>query len=330
MSTRAAHAFEGTNMTEPNHNGLPEGLFRRALDTVSEGSLITDAEQRIVYANASIQNFTGYSEADLLGENCRILQGVGTNPDTVHAIRESLAFGDTFTGDILNYRKDGAPFWNSLTISPVKDHTGTTTHFVSAQNDVSLLTNLQAQLLFQATHDPMTGLYNRLELDSRLTDAMARSHRRGTALAIAVIDLDDFTRINEVHGHSAGDDVLRIFGHRLAESTREDDYVARTGGDEFFLLVEGLDAEHPLRGLRSALARFEATLTKPIELDADVIVQVSMSMGIAVTLGHAVDPRMLLRIADEALYSVKARRATRDQWWEIGGVDRAGDSSTDA
>ena len=259
-------------MTAPNRNGLAEGLFRRALDTVSEGSLITDTEQRIVFANAFIQNFTGYTEAELLGNNCRILQGPGTNPDTVRAIHDSLAAGDSFTGDILNYRKDGTPFWNSLTISPVKDDNGATTHFVSAQQDVSEVTNLQAQLLFQATHDPMTGLHNRLELDTRLTEAMARSHRRGTALAIAMIDLDDFALVNEAHGRPAGDEVLRIFGHRLAASTREDDYVARIGGDEFLLLVEGLDAEYPLEGLRSALTRFEARLTQPIELSADVIV----------------------------------------------------------
>ena len=85
----------------------------QALQALPSASLITDAQQRNLYANQAFQQMTGYQEADLLGKNCRLLQGPDTDLATVAEIRDSLTAGRQFRGEILNYRADGEPFWNS-------------------------------------------------------------------------------------------------------------------------------------------------------------------------------------------------------------------------
>lgn len=108
-----------------------------ALGTVAEAVLITDASQAIVFANAGFTDMTGYREAELLGVNCRILQGPDSDSEVRALIRLCLANGEQFRGQILNYRKDGSPFWNALSISPVRDDDGAITHFISVQRDVT-------------------------------------------------------------------------------------------------------------------------------------------------------------------------------------------------
>jgi diguanylate cyclase (GGDEF)-like protein/PAS domain S-box-containing protein len=304
-------------MTVPQRQELADGLFMQALEAVSEGSLITDANKRIVYANAAIRTITGYSEAELLGKNCKMLQGPETDADTIQLMRDSFAAGITFRGDILNYRKDGAPFWNALTITPLKNDADEVTHFVSVQRDISPLMDLQEQLLYQATHDAVTGLPNRVALQEQLADALARGQRRGTVVAVGMLDLDDFKAINDTHGHLVGDEVLRAISRRFTGCIRDDDFLARLGGDEFLVVFEGLNSEQPLDGLRTALTRLQDVLAEPIELDGGLSLEIGMSMGIAFSPGHALDSTTLIRIADDALYAIKAQKSSRDSWWAV-------------
>lgn len=109
----------------------------RALEQLPSASLITDAEQRILFANDAFLRLVGYPLEELVGQNCRLLQGPGTRPEEVAAIAEALTSGRGFRGELLNYRKDGSSFRNFLTINPMRDADGRITHFVSAQLDVT-------------------------------------------------------------------------------------------------------------------------------------------------------------------------------------------------
>ncbi|MEI8170140.1 MAG: PAS domain-containing protein [Rhodoferax sp.] len=112
-------------------------LSDHALKAISQGVLITTPDQRILSANHAFESITGYCEKDILGLNCRFLQGPLTEPATVQAIHVAMQEGRTFTGEILNYRKDGFPFWNELSISPVQDVQGVLTHFIGVTRDIS-------------------------------------------------------------------------------------------------------------------------------------------------------------------------------------------------
>lgn len=127
-------------------------LQERSLAAISEGILITDprqADNPIVHANPAFEQLTGYTVDEVVGKNCRILHGPGTDSAMVAAIRSALEAGESFTGEILNYRKDGTPFWNRLSVTPLHDDSGMLTHFVGVQQDVTernrLIQELQAE-----------------------------------------------------------------------------------------------------------------------------------------------------------------------------------------
>jgi len=112
-------------------------LLARLLTDLPEGALITDAARRVKHANAGFTAMTGYTESEIQDSNCSFLQGPDTDPATIDSIRTALEAGRTFRGPILNYRKDGAEFWNFLTIAPLRDEADVITHFVSVQLDVT-------------------------------------------------------------------------------------------------------------------------------------------------------------------------------------------------
>jgi len=115
-------------------------LFERAIQTANQGITIADAQQEdlpLIYVNDAFEDITGYSVAECLGENCRFLQGAGTDEETVATIRRGLESESPVTVEILNYRKDGTPFWNLLDIVPVHDKDGCVTHFLGLQQDIT-------------------------------------------------------------------------------------------------------------------------------------------------------------------------------------------------
>ncbi|MBI3260631.1 MAG: PAS domain S-box protein, partial [Ignavibacteriae bacterium] len=115
-------------------------LYERALLSASQGIIITDAEQPdnpIIFSNEGFYDITGYSPYETLGKNCRFLQGKETDANSIKAIKKCIKEKRYFEGEILNYRKDGTPFWNFLRIAPVPNENGDVTHFVGFQNDIT-------------------------------------------------------------------------------------------------------------------------------------------------------------------------------------------------
>ena len=120
-------------------------LHQHVLNSIAQCVLITDADRNIISVNETFEQLTGYSQADLLGKNCSILQGLRTDPEMVGQMRQALGLGQAFHGEILNYRKCGRPFWNELSITPVRDSDGRLTHFAGVQRDVSERKQYQRQ-----------------------------------------------------------------------------------------------------------------------------------------------------------------------------------------
>jgi len=145
-----------------------EWLRAAALDVADDGIVISDAsspEAPIVYVSPSFERLVGYSAAEIVGTNCRFIQGPGTDRDTVRQIAIALQSGQVFQGEILNYRKDGTPFWNLLRIAPIRDAAGKVTHYVGTQSDV-------------------TELHLARERQHELQDALAHASRVRTVAAL--------------------------------------------------------------------------------------------------------------------------------------------------
>ncbi|MFG1922382.1 diguanylate cyclase domain-containing protein [Cryptosporangium sp. NPDC048952] len=169
--------------------------------------------------------------------------------------------------------------------------------------------DLTAELTFRAYHDPLTTLANRALLESRLEHALG-DRRAAGQVALLLLDLDGFKQVNDVHGHPAGDELLRTIAGRLQRCVRETDTVARIGGDEFAILLNGVDAPE----LVAATAdRVVDTIREPIQVEGRTVT-VGVSVGVAVAQpGGPVGVRELIRAGDQAMYR---RKATRAGGWE--------------
>lgn len=314
--------------------GVPRDLLVRALAATSEISLITDAGQNILHASNSFTAITGYAAEEVLGSNCRILQGPGTAPDAVRAIRDALSRGEKFQGDILNYRKDGSPFWNALKITPLLDESGQVTHFVSVQRDINARMALLEQLRFQSTHDPLTGLPNRAALDDHLANVLDPDGGPRPAVAVGLIDLVGFKQLNNAFGHEAGDAVLADWAARIQACLEGGECLARMGGDEFVLVIEDVPEREATERLAAVMHRLVRSVESPFKTAGSEI-PVAMSAGLALSPRDGVDIRSLLRSADTALNIAKAGHATAQDWWylppgpsELASADSAADTAS--
>ena len=167
---------------------------------------------------------------------------------------------------------------------------------------------------FLADHDALTGLPNRRGLLEHLPRTLARARRQGGQVVIGMLDLDDFKPINDTWGHAAGDALLCEIGRRLQAILRETDLVARLGGDEFVIILEQ-DAE--AEDLSILMGRLESAVTAPYTLPGGQDAGVVLSLGLTQYPDDDGEPEILLRHADEALYAIKERKATRQQGWAL-------------
>ncbi|MGC8500017.1 MAG: sensor domain-containing phosphodiesterase [Leptospirillia bacterium] len=296
-------------------------ILSNAIASVGEGVSITDPSGDVLFVNEAFTAITGYSFSEMAGKNCRILQGRETDSSTVAAIREAIRAGAPIQCQIRNYKKDGSPFWNMLSISPVHDDAGRVVEFVGVQRDVSEVVEISRLLEHEALHDRLTGLPNRRSLDQAFERAFGRSKRYKWPLAVVMIDLDGFKPVNDTFGHEAGDRLLVAIGERLSRVLRKTDFLARLGGDEFVLLVENYAGSDEFL---EVLRRVEEAATGEFRLPGGESLHVGISLGVAIDSRERpetppVSPDALLRLADLALYESKAHKADREVPWVVYG-----------
>jgi len=166
---------------------------------------------------------------------------------------------------------------------------------------------LQARLQEQALRDPLTGLFNRRQLDANLGPAIARSQQAGRALSVVMIDIDHFKHINDTYGHPAGDAVLQALAQLLQRQVRPGDMACRHGGEEFVLMLDGAPAA-VARDRADALRRAFEQLVVTFDGAA---VSATLSCGVASFPEHASHPQRLMACADQALYAAKTKGRNR-------------------
>jgi diguanylate cyclase (GGDEF)-like protein/PAS domain S-box-containing protein len=282
-------------------------LHDAALAATTNGIVICEvdaaADYPIRYVNAGFERLTGHRAEGILGRNCRILQGPGTDPAAIAELRAALADERPTTVTLLNYRADGRPFWNEISLSPVREG-DRVSHVIGVQTDVTERRLAEEQVRFLAYHDTLTGLANRAQLQERLNEVLAQARSTGREVALLFLDLDGFKQVNDRFGHAAGDELLRQATERLAGVVRPGDLLARQGGDEFLLVLGDVASGAAARGAR--VAQRLAEVLRGGFLLAGETVHVSASIGISTFPGDAADARTLLQHADAAMYAAKA------------------------
>jgi diguanylate cyclase (GGDEF)-like protein/PAS domain S-box-containing protein len=271
-----------------------------------EGMFITDARGVIQRVNQAFTKITGYSAQEAVGKTPSLLSSGRHDAVFYAAMRASIEANGSWQGEIWNRRKNGEIYPEWLTITTVKDDHGVVTHHVSTLTDITHHKAAEAEIQYLAFYDPLTRLPNRRLLNDRLSQALAVGtlhHRNG---ALLFIDLDNFKNLNDTFGHHQGDLLLQQVAMRLSECIREGDTVARMGGDEFVVMLQGLSDK-----LTEAAIQTEAVgekileaLRLPYQL-SDLTHHSSASLGIAMFNEnyHSVDE--LQRHADLALYQAK-------------------------
>ncbi|KAF0812871.1 putative signaling protein [Andreprevotia sp. IGB-42] len=292
-------------------------LRERAIAASVSAIAITDnldPQQPLIYVNQAFERITGYTRDQVLGRNCRFLQGDDHDQPGLLAIRRAVAQGIEGKAVLRNYRRDGSMFWNDLRVAPSFDGEGNVSHFVGVLSDISDIKRYQDELEHQNNFDTLTALPNRTLLLDRIQQAAVQANRKHEQFAVAFLDLDNFKYVNDSLGHSVGDRLLVEVANRIQTCVREFDTVARLGGDEFVLLLPEAQRTEDVEGV---LQRIRQSLAEPVELAGDVKVYASASVGYCFYPGDGEKAEDLLRNADTAMYRAKEQGKSQASRFEL-------------
>ena len=267
-----------------------EAHSRAVLHNVADGIVTLSDDGVIESFNRAAESLFGYDEAEAIGRSFSIM----VSPASPSGAAESGTAGR---------RKDGSAFPVEQSLSHVQ--LGTRTVHIACLRDVSERKAHTDALQHQALHDALTGLPNRVLFRERLGHALRRSARTKDPLALLLVDLDDFKRVNDTLGHQNGDILLRLVGARIGDCMRSGDTVARLGGDEFAILPL---AATELSGAATIAWKVLAALEAPFVV-GDHTMQLRASIGIALVPEHGHDIDDLMRRVDLAMYDAKRNRS---------------------
>ena len=303
--------------------GPGEALLQRALAATTSGVTIVDMrlpDQPLVYVNQAFERLSGVAAEEVLGRNCRFLQGPDTDIAAVARMRAAFDAGRECREVLLNHRADGSPWWNECHLAPVLDENGAVVQYIGVQQDVTERIEAQRALvqeqdrtrsalarIEQLAHtDPLTGLMNRRRMADQVQTALWDARVAGRALALLFLDLDGFKGINDRYGHAAGDEVLAEIAGRLRSSLRRTDLLARLGGDEFVVVLHGLDPVTAQAEAGQVAAALRAAVGRPLTVRGGEL-SVGVSIGLAVHPEAGDDFAGLLHHADAQMYENKHR-----------------------
>ena len=303
-----------SNITEQRITQQQQQIAAIAFESL-EGMLITDAKQVILQINHALTDMTGYTIEELAGQPRDILDS-GRNPPAFFAkMSTSLKREGKWIGEIWNRRKNGEVYPAWMTITAVHNTQKELTNFVFTLSDITLKKAAEEQIKNLAFYDPLTKLPNRRLMLDRLEHALSSCGRQKRLGAVLMIDLDNFKTLNDSYGHNIGDKLLRSVATRLESCMRKGDTVSRMGGDEFVVIIEGLDETILLEKQVETVAKKIIThLSEPYLLTHEsnsnkpkaIQYQCSCSIGIALFSEQAVTVDELIKQADTAMYSAKA------------------------
>lgn len=294
--------------------GLPDrgtrlGVFESVVIDTRNGVVITTPDGEIVFVNPAFTEITGYPRDHVIGKNMRMMQSGRQTKSFYQAMWLSIRTRDCWSGAIWNRRRDGEVYQEWLTVNAIKDEAQRTVAYVGIFSDISSISSREHMLERMAYFDPLTELPNQLLFHDRLSRAMVFTRRGGHDLAVLVADLDRVDDINLRYGHQVGDRLLQQFARALETELEDCDCVARTGGDEFAIMVVG--GRPRLERIAETVRAVQATPGG----DAEAALTLTASIGVALCPADADSAADLVRHARAAMYSAKGEGGSRVRYY---------------
>jgi diguanylate cyclase (GGDEF)-like protein/PAS domain S-box-containing protein len=303
LSTQVSLAVEGASLAEDLHRRQSEARFRSLVAHSSDLITVLDADGIVTYQSPSIERVLGYSVDEVEGRRFDRLLSDHDRPLLAQLISvDGPGARDAHTVECSVSHRDGAMRTFQIQHTDLL-HDEHVRGIVLNSRDISERKAFEEQLAHQAFHDPVTKLANRALFSDRVEHALMRAGRGLPEIAVMFIDLDDFKTVNDSLGHAAGDEVLQEVGRRLKIAVRPTDTVARFGGDEFAVLLDGIGGSEDAA---DAAARILRALDLPVEIDGKHVFP-RASVGICLVGEELETPEAeeLLRNADVAMYMAK-------------------------
>ena len=296
------------------------GLYRRLVESSPEGVVLIDvqgADHPVVYVNPAFETLTGYSAAELIGRNLRLLQADDREQDGRHRLRDAMSRGETCRVLLRNYRKDGSLFWNEMTVVPLRHPDGCVTHYAGHHRDAGERLRIDPKVAkdsLSGAHQPtavavrddrLTGLYTLPYLEELLKRDWAVAHREQRSIAVFAIDIDALDLYNTTFGRAAGDSTIRRVAHIVSGCLRRSsDVTARIDGGSLIAFAPGLSIEQALR-----VGQLMAERVRDLRIHhprSAVLRYISVSVGVcAGTPGASDSPSDLLQKAQQQLQFAK-------------------------
>lgn len=284
------HQLELENKINNRANEL-----QRLQTIISKSVLYTtsDLDGNITSVSKAFEKLTGYKKDELIGKNYSFFKTEETGEEFYQNMWETLENNEQFIGEIKNRDKNNKTYWVKLTIDPIFNDKGEKVGYSSYKENITD----KKELEYLSNHDPLTGLYNRGYFQREITKKIKSADRYDQNFGLIMFDVDYFKQVNDTHGHDIGDNVLKVLSQAVLESIREDDILARWGGEEFIVIANGAHKEE-LIGL------VEKLQSKIKKLSFKKVKQITVSFGITV-YKEGESEESIQKRADKALYLAK-------------------------
>ena len=292
-----------------------EEKYRSIFENITQGLFQVDATGRYISVNPFLVNLLGYESAGVLKERLTQPKQLYVDEERYLKLQSQLeARGAVRDFESQIYRQDGSTLWVSETQAAVCDPNGDLLYYEGRLEDVTLRRQAEDRLRHDAIHDKLTGLYNRVYLTQELNQVLVVEKRpdEDQSWAVLFVDLDRFKVINDSLGHIVGDQVLCAVAQRFQGVLRLHDVLARFGGDEFVLLLHGVNKQ---QDAVQVATRLLASLQKPVSV-GDQTFSVKASVGIAFAKPGYQEATEVLRDADLAMYQAKAEGGSCYRFFE--------------
>lgn len=279
------------------------------MENTADSIYIKDRECRLRLVSKKMALDLGFSDpAEIYGKTDIELFGEEFGSRTLIDDLRVMEIGQPVIGQIESYtNKRGETNWTSTTKLPLKNDEGEIIGLLGITREINELKHSEIKMKWLATHDPLTTLENRSLLTNHINFAIEHAHEKGLVFALLFIDLNGFKKVNDVFGHGHGDQMLRTIAKVMTDSIRGTDTVARIGGDEFVILLEGLKHSSDAVIVAQKIAHLIEETVDPVTH------MVTAAIGISIFPTDGEDCDTLLERADEAMYGAKKSRLSYKQ-----------------